>query len=423
MFGPALVKLVYTCIIVGSMATEFEKVFEWKQLSHAKLPDFNKVASDGIPRLLGDAENEIFQAYNNVPMGATHHKNRVFISIPRRRPGVPATLNVIDLSKVVKGDRSPALSAYPSYLTNALKPGFEADLNRLVSVYRTRVDACERLWFVDTGMVTYPDRELQVQRPQLWIIDLKRDKLFHRYTIPKSIVAEGVGMVSLAVDVEQSNCSAAFAYIPDLIENAIYVYSLQDDDMWSYKHSSFAYDRARANFHVAGHRFEWDDGVFSIAVGPHDPATGSKLIFYHPMVSTTEFGTTASVLQNKSIALSNNYEGLFHPLGDRGPNTQSTMHHYDSLTGVMFYAEVNRNSIGCWNTTQGYGADNHAVVHLDNRELIYPSDLNSDANGTLWVLTNTFPVWLYSRLNDSDYNYRLWRQNSSVAIQGTKCEN
>ncbi|XP_058117189.1 L-dopachrome tautomerase yellow-f-like [Anopheles ziemanni] len=141
------------------------------------------------------------------------------------------------------------------------------------------------------------------------------------------------------------------------------------------------------------------------------------------MVSTTEFGTYTSVLQNKPIAMSGNYEGLFEALGDRGASTQSTMHHYDAKTGVLFYAEVNRNSIGCWNTNQVYGADNHAVVHLDNRELIYPSDLTSDHDGTLWVLTNNLPNWIYSRLNESDFNFRVWRQDPAVAIRGTKCDN
>uniref|UniRef100_A0A240PN96 Yellow protein n=1 Tax=Anopheles epiroticus TaxID=199890 RepID=A0A240PN96_9DIPT len=410
--------------VLGAGGTEFEKVFEWKQMSYLDLPDLSKDNGTILfPRALGATENETFQAYNNIPMGATHHKNRLFITIPRRRPGVPATLNVIDLTKVPRGERSPPLTAYPNYRINELQPLYEPDLRRLISVYRTSVDACERLWFVDTGMLEYPNNRVQVQRPQLWIIDLQRDQLVRRYTIPASIVREGVGMASVTVDVEPTDCDGAFAYIPDLTANAIHVYSLRDNDMWSFNHSSFAHDPSRAAFSVAGQRFEWDDGVFSLALGQNDTVAGSKLVYYHPMVSTTEFGTFTNVLQSKRIALSGYYDGLFEMLGERGANTQSTMHHYDPRTGVLFYAEVNRNSIGCWNTRQLFAADNHAVVHLDNRELIYPTDLTSDSEGVLWVLTNNLPVWIYSRLNESDYNYRLWRQDPAVAIRGTKCDN
>lgn len=119
-------------------------------------------------------------------------------------------------------------------------------------MYRTRVDACERLWFVDTGMLEYPGNRMQVQRPQIWIIDLKRDQLVQRYTIPASIVREGVGMASLTVDVEATDCDAAYAYIPDLVANAIHVYGLRENDMWSFNHSSFAHDPTRAALNVAG---------------------------------------------------------------------------------------------------------------------------------------------------------------------------
>jgi hypothetical protein len=30
----------------------------------------------------------------------------------------------------------------------------------IISVYRTRVDACDRLWFVDTGLLEYPSQYL-----------------------------------------------------------------------------------------------------------------------------------------------------------------------------------------------------------------------------------------------------------------------
>lgn len=58
-------------------------------------------------------------AYNNVPMGVTHHKNRLFITIPRRRLGIPATLNYI--STVNPSNSSPKLKAYPNYEMNKIQ--------------------------------------------------------------------------------------------------------------------------------------------------------------------------------------------------------------------------------------------------------------------------------------------------------------
>ena len=52
-------------------------------------------------------------------MGATHYKGRLFITMPRRRVGIPSTLNYIDLGKDGRQD-SPKLIAYPDFETNQL---------------------------------------------------------------------------------------------------------------------------------------------------------------------------------------------------------------------------------------------------------------------------------------------------------------
>lgn len=122
-------------------------------------------ASDGIAFPDDEQETELrserqsalaanYVAYNNVPMGVTHYRGRLFITVPRRRPGVPATLNFISTKSTARS--SPSLRAFPSYRVNELHPQLMADPNRLISVYRTRVDACNRLWFIDTGMLEYP---------------------------------------------------------------------------------------------------------------------------------------------------------------------------------------------------------------------------------------------------------------------------
>lgn len=51
-------------------------------------------------------------------MGMMHHKNRLFITLPRRRPGIPATLAYVS-SNGAPGS-SPSLEAYPDFRTNQL---------------------------------------------------------------------------------------------------------------------------------------------------------------------------------------------------------------------------------------------------------------------------------------------------------------
>lgn len=56
---------------------------------------------------------------NNVPMGADHYNGLVFITVPRRRPGIPSTLNYVDLIQKSR-NKSPLLKPYPDIEMNAL---------------------------------------------------------------------------------------------------------------------------------------------------------------------------------------------------------------------------------------------------------------------------------------------------------------
>jgi hypothetical protein len=71
-------------------------------------------------RLFPDSKNPFdYDAYNVVPFGVSRYKNKLFLTVPRRNPGIPATLNVIEL----KGEPpyiNPLIKAFPSYQMNSL---------------------------------------------------------------------------------------------------------------------------------------------------------------------------------------------------------------------------------------------------------------------------------------------------------------
>lgn len=64
---------------------------------------------------------------------------------------------------------------------------------------------------------------VQVQQPSIWMIDLKSGAR-RRFEFPSNILATGSGVASITVDVDRNNCDNAFAYIPDLVNGALYVY-------------------------------------------------------------------------------------------------------------------------------------------------------------------------------------------------------
>lgn len=104
------------------------------------------------------------------------------------------------------------------------QPQNQPDRNRIVSVYRSRVDKCDRLWFVDTGNLEYPGASIQVQPPSIWIFDLNTDSLVRRAEMPTANVVDGHGIASLTIDIDDNNCGDAYAYLPDLVNYRLHVY-------------------------------------------------------------------------------------------------------------------------------------------------------------------------------------------------------
>lgn len=65
-----------------------------------------------------DPANPFLIPYNNVPMSVSQFKGKLFITIPRRAPGVPSVLYYVPDN--LPAGSSPNLRPYPDYKTNEL---------------------------------------------------------------------------------------------------------------------------------------------------------------------------------------------------------------------------------------------------------------------------------------------------------------
>ncbi|CAG4969363.1 unnamed protein product [Colias eurytheme] len=396
------------CFSVCHKHEAVKRVFAWKQIDYnfdgvfyRRDANFERKADRVVfPDHVNDSE-KFFIQYNNVPIGFECYKDRVFVTVPRRRYGIPSTLNYAMLSET-----SPSLRPYPSIET----------IHDLVSVYRPRVDVCGRLWMVDTGLLEVPGERRQVQKPTIVIYDLKTDKHILTYELKDSdLINERTpgGLTSITVDVTSDNCNDAYAYINDLATEGMIVFSLAKMDSWRIQDPSFAHDEGSLNFTVAGHVINWKDGLFSIALS--EVKDGSRMAYYHPLVSTQEYAIDTKHLK------SNSFKGNNALLGNRGENTQSGSHGYHARTKTMFYANVAQDAILCWRVTKELKPENVAIAAQDHEKLIYISDLKVIGD-EVWVLVNQIPNFVFSTLDTKEINYYIHRANVRDLIRGTVCE-
>ncbi|XP_052748086.1 L-dopachrome tautomerase yellow-f-like isoform X2 [Galleria mellonella] len=357
-----------------------------------------------------DEAGRFFVQYNNIPMGVERVGERLFVTVPRRRYGVISTLNFIDLSRD-SHTLSPALKPYPNFSVS----------RRLTSVYRTRADSCGRLWMVDTGMIEIPNNRQQVQPPAIVVFDLNRDRQIFRYQFKSAdIPAENTptGLASITVDITDGDCENAFAYIPDLATYGLIVYSLRDNDSWRLSHNFFSFSPTSGNLNIAGLRFQWSDGIFSLTLVPG--RGNCKTAYFHPLIGTQEFSVSTCVLKNRTVSSDPNYWSLFSLLGDRGEGSQATMHDYHPASRVVFIAEIGRDAVSCWNTGEALVSTNIAILAQDSQRLSYPADLHVTGN-EVWVIANSLPRFSYSRLDTNSYNFYIYRGNVQELIAGTPC--
>lgn len=401
------ISILLFCSILKVNSHGMNVVFSWKQISYnfdgvlyTKNSDYDRTVDDNVHFAdeLQEAE-KFFIQYNNVPIGFEVYRDTVFVTIPRRRHGIPSTLNYIKLS-----DPSPVLRPYPNVASR-----------NLVSVYRPRVDECGRLWMVDTGLLEVPGERKQIQPPAIVVYDLNSKSQVLRYQLkPTDLVDERTpgGLTSITVDVGAS-CSDTYAYITDLATNGLIVFSLKERDSWRIQDDSLRLDEGAMNFTVAGHVINWRDGLFSIALSNRDAT--NRTAFFHPLVSTQEFSIDTSMLKSSKQG---NVNGQVRLLGTRGPLTQSGSHDYHD--GVLFFANVAQDGILCWNTRKPLTPENVVLVAQDHEKLVYISDLKVKAD-EVWVLVNQIPRFVYGTLDPTQNNFYILKGRVQDLIKNTKC--
>lgn len=379
--------------------------YEWKEI------DF-KYPSKELRQLA--IESYEFVPENVIPVGLEVYRSRLFVTLPRWREGVPASLAYLDLND--NTTKSPALTPFPSWEAHKLNE----ESPELVSPFRVRADRCGRLWVLDTRISNILDRSTIYGAAQILVYDLHNDNLLRKYVFPKDHMKEKSFFANIAV--EDADCENTFAYASDLAAPGLVVYSWKTQESWRVHHNFFHPDPLAGNFSIGGINFQWDDGLFGLALSKAQP-DGYATLYFHPLSSTMEFSVSTMILRNKTLATSGQIYKEFKILGSRGPNAQAGAAFLDQLTGVLFYALPNLNAVACWKTSnRAYTIKSQGRVYMSPVEMVFPNDVKVDDQDRLWVLSDRLHEYIYSELYPGDFNFRILTAHVKDAIENTACD-
>ncbi|XP_052755793.1 LOW QUALITY PROTEIN: L-dopachrome tautomerase yellow-f-like [Galleria mellonella] len=397
---------VFICLFQNSSCFLPPK-FQWKVIDFTWANQSRKAAID----------SGLYVAENNMPTGLARRREKVFVTIPRWKRGVPSSLNYI----YVNGSQQQPLNPYPSWADAVLsdKDGGISSNSTVVSTFRVHADRCDRLWVVDNGVTDMSMDVKQVADPAIVIFDLNTDKLLHRYIMGHDVLRESSVLTSIVVDIGK-NCSDAFAYIPDMGSNAIIVYSLRTNEAWRVDHHYFHFDPHAGTYKVGGVHFYWSDGVSSVALS-QTRKDGYRDLYFHPTSSTKQFKMSTKLLKNKNVPSEDIFNGVA-VVGDRGANSQATACDFDHQSKILFYTQLCKNGVGCWNTEKLFTAENNPVIISDCNLLEFPNDVKVDQEGNIWILSNRQSRFLYESMDFDQVNFRILTAPVSAVVQGTPCE-
>lgn len=400
---------IFSSICSIIFAAKLEEVFKWRDVEYA-WPN-EQIKQEAL-------NNHDYIPANNLPLGLARWKNKLFITVPRWKSGVASSLNYVSLNS---SDNSPVLIPYPDFKANAVpKNGEKLEDNHIISTFRVDVDACDRLWVMDTGLADILGSADQHSKPALVVFDLNTDKLLRRYEFKPTDLKESSFFANVIVDVQPGKCDETYVYIPDLGGYGIVVYSWKANESWRIHHNYFHFDPLNGDLNVGGVNFQWTDGVFGLALG-RVQNNSYRTLYFHPLVSTHEFSVSTEVLRNQSLATDPNSYNLYKIEGNRGIATQSSASNLDLQTEVLFLTQLQKDGVACWNVNKPLNPENLGTVAQDKEALVFPNDLKIDAERNLWVLSDRMPVFLFHNLDRNQYNYRIFKIKVDDAIANTPC--
>ncbi|CAD6208790.1 GSCOCG00003598001-RA-CDS [Cotesia congregata] len=349
---------------------------------------------------------------NGLPVGIEIWKNKLFVTVPRWKDGIPATLNYISLDTNRGG--SPKLTPYPNWAQNVAG---DCD-NGLTTAYRIHADECDRLWVLDTGTIGIGNTTVQACPYTLNVFDLKTDKVLRKYRLRPDDINQNTFIANIAVDLGKGGCDDAFAYMSDELGYGLIIYSWENNTSWRATHSYFMPDPLKGDYTIDGLNFQWgEEGIFGMSLSPL-MADGYRTLFFHPLSSDREFAVSTRILRDPVLALDSYHEFQALPERFMGHSTSEVM----DENGLQLFNLVDQNAVGCWNSLLPYSPANHALIARHDEAMIFPADVKI-RRGMVWIISDKMPQFLITSLNYTEVNFRILTMPLADAIAGTVCDN
>jgi sugar lactone lactonase YvrE len=327
-----------------------------------------------------------------MPAGVkTDRDGNWYVSVPRWAPGIPATVNKI---QVVDG--KPMLTAYPSWEMNQI-----GDPSALQSVLGWEIDELNRAWFLDQGHIEGQPCIEGAQKIVCW--DIGKNELIESIPITHEIASYTASFLNdLVVDNQNG-----FVYIADSgifsdpLEGGLIIYNMQTKELRRVLHQhESTQDVPGYWFKIAG-RPVWKDRPMRTGADGIALAADRKTVYWCALTGRRLYAVDTSLLQDFSTPLSE-IEAAVQDLGDKGTNTDGMS---ADNQGLIYYTMLEGQGIGIYRPEAG----SYETFVTDER-MIWVDGMTFDNQGYLIFNNNRLHELFEGDLDWGDeYNLIVWK--------------
>ncbi|XP_057331492.1 protein yellow [Microplitis mediator] len=344
-----------------------------------------------------------FRPENVVPTGFEITEHRIFIATPRLRAGVPATLSVIPRDLPLGS--SPQLEAYPSWDWHRAGKG-DLNCSGLISVYRIRIDKCNRLWVLDSGINTSIDDFQVACQPKLLVFDLQTDQLIRQVIFPREVLRPDTLLTNLVIDdTAARTCDDVFVYMTDTVGPGLVVFDGTADRSWRFVHASMLPDPNYSTYRIGSDTFELFDGVVGLTFSPKE-----NLVYFQPLATDRIFSVSSLVLKAGPL-----------PFGQQLPVTvvgrkssQGLALAVNQRDNSLIFSPFTETAVATWNPK----INKQRVLAFSPEKLQFVAELMwfERDNGNIWILSSRFQKYYNQNIDPRDINPRLLRIRSKSSL-------
>jgi len=258
----------------------------------------------------------------------------IYVTVPRWRNGVPATLNKVDLT-------TNTLTPFPSW--DMQREGVSGDLQNVQSM---TIDSSRRMWIIEVGRRNFflTNKSMQVSGPAgLWCVDLLTNTVISQYYFPSDVVSYDESFLNDIVIDETRN----FAYLTDAWgDGAIITFDLTNQVSRRYSGPSTQNDPTYA---LIVNGVNYGKRIFTTPSDGIAMTSDAEAIFYCQVQGTKLYRLPTSILRDftsSSKAIDAKVEVLGTKTPSDGMKYLNGVLYYGSLTTSTYYTlTVNATSL------------------------------------------------------------------------------